>query len=184
MLQTFHCFPYLPAEIRLLIWEQIASLSQDIRLSCTSPTAVASQPCWYTSNKVPAIFAVNIEARSVALALYTLLRFSKDQIGIPWLRPVYINLQSDVLCLGIGLHIRYAKSLLEDNVQLREGLTRIVVERRLWERLNWIPPAVLLHAAIAADTMESPFITLQERLTALEEVRFYEELKDGDLAIT
>ncbi|RDW69490.1 hypothetical protein BP6252_08510 [Coleophoma cylindrospora] len=185
MLTTFGCFPYLPPEIRLLIWEHIAALPQDIRLSCTTPNAVASQPCWYTSNRAPAIFAVNWEARAVALSVYTFLRFSKDQIGIPWMRPVYINLRSDVLCLGIGLQVRYAKSLLEDNDQLREGVTRLVVERMLWEKMNWVPPpAMLLPTPFASDTMERPFRTLQERLVSLEEVRFYEELQDGDLAIT
>lgn len=169
---TFTLFPLLPPEIRLKIWQTIAAEPQTVELSCTPSSSYLPNGRWFSHSKPPAIFSICSESRAVALAQYTILTFSPDQIGVPWPR-LYLNFSVDTLWLCKDLCATSARDLLEKNQQLQKQLRFLVVEEKLWKVLNPItftPSPIISLSGLGVDDMKSRPIT--DYLEALENLSF------------
>jgi hypothetical protein len=181
----FTLFPLLPTEIRLNIWHTIAADPQTVELSCTPISSCFPKGRWFSHNKPSVLFAICSESREVALKEYIPLKFSPDQIGIPW-SILYINFARDTLWLCNDLSLLWAKDLLEKNEQLKEKLRFLVVGESLWRSLNQtvaaLPSFGMLNQLAAVgfasvrEGMEPAGIQLtavSRCLLALEEVEFH-----------
>lgn len=164
-------FPLLP-EIRLKIWQTIAAEPQTVELSCTPSSSYLPHGCWFSHSKPPAIFSICSESRAIALAQYTILTFSPDQIGIPW-PTLYFNFSVDTLWLCNDLCAISARDLLEKNQQLQKQSRFLVVEEKLWKVLNpaiFTPSPIISLSGLGVDDMNSRPIT--GYMEALENLSF------------
>ena len=105
------------------------------------------------------------------MALYDVLTFSPDVVGIPCKAELYINFAVDTLWVCGDMHIKWARMLLSKNDQLKEKLKFLAVNGKIWKDLNqtdltpdysgellpWLPPTT----AVACE------------LKALEDVKFH-----------
>jgi hypothetical protein len=170
-MDTFTLFPLLPSEIRIKIWQTVASEPQTVELSCTPTSSYLPRGRWFTHNKPPTIFSINSESREVALLHYSILTFSPDQIGVPWPK-IYFNFDQDTLWLCDDLCSIWARDLLEKNEQLKTQLRFLSVEKQLWKSLNQtVFPLVsnMNLPGMAVSNMDNP--PIKENFTALEDLK-------------
>jgi len=111
---AFHLFPLLPPELRLLIW-RFSFLPRTVELHSRRTHYADSDrfhapPKWHSRSRNPAALAVNVEARTAALALYTIALplatplgpdQSLDRPGAvrPSTQLLYLNLAADMVFL-------------------------------------------------------------------------------------
>ena len=169
--ESFTVFPLLPTELRLKIWEHVADRPNTVELSCTPTASYLPDGRWFSHSKPPTIFHICLESRAVAMALYDVLTFSPDVVGIPCKAELYINFAVDTLWVCGDMHMKWARMLLSKNDQLKEKLKFLAVNEKIWKDLNqtdltpgysggvlpWLPPTT----AVACE------------LKALEDVKFH-----------
>jgi len=104
---------------------------------------------------------------------YSVLKFSPEQIGIPWPR-LYINFAVDTLWLCADLHVLWARDLLERNEQLKENLRCLAVNETMWKALNplFFTPGFAIAEADVGNVDGCPE-GVRAGLRALEDVRFH-----------
>lgn len=170
---SFMLFHLLPPELRLRIWEIIASEPHTVELSCTPTASYIPKGRWFSHSKPPILFSICSESRGIALMQYSILEFSPEQIGTPWPR-LYVNFAVDTLWLCADLHVLWARDLLETNGNLKENLRFLAVNETMWKALNplFFTPGF---------AMAGPEVGYVERcpegvrggLRALEDVKFH-----------
>jgi hypothetical protein len=170
---SFTLFPNLPPEIRLRIWEIVASEPNTVELSCTPTAAHIPTGRWFSHSTPPILFKICSESRSVALMQYSTLNFSPEQISIPWPK-LYINFAVDTLWLCADLHILWAKDLLENNDQLKSKLTFLAINETTWKALNpvfFTPGFAISQSGVGQ--IDSCSESVRVGLTALVDLKFH-----------
>ena len=171
---SFTLFPHLPAELRLKIWQTVASEPHQVELSCTPTASHIPSGRWFSHSKPPIIFRICSESRAAALSRYSDLTFSAEQIGVPCPHKLYINFSADTLWLCADLHVKWARDLLEKNEQLKEKLRFLAVNEKVWKELNEVnfSPSWNLSISTFPSTWQES-VPIRARLCALEDVRFH-----------
>lgn len=172
-LDLFTLFPLLPPEIRLKIWEAIASEPKIVELSCTPTAACMPKGRWFSHSKPPILLTVCSESREVALMRYSTLTFSPEQMGIRWPK-LHINFAVDTLWLCADIHILWARDLLKRNEQLKSKLRFLAINETIWKALNPIfftPGFAMMMSGIgyAGEFPEG----VRSGLNALEDLKFH-----------
>lgn len=168
---SFTCFPFLPSELRLKIWEMIASEPRTVELSCTPTSSYLPGGRWFSHSKPPVIFHVSSESRVVALSTISVFKFSPNQFGMP-IDHLYINFSVDTLWLCSDLQLAWAKDLLESNEQVKEKLKFLAIREGFWRQLN--TPIKASEANEFFGPPEPHPDAVSARLKALEEVKFHD----------
>ena len=132
---SFTLFPLLPPELRLRIWEIVASEPRTVELSCTPTASYIPNGRWFSHSKPPIFFSVCSESRDVGLMEHSILEFPPEQMGIAWPK-LYINFAVDTLWLCADLQVLWAKELFERSGQLKENLRYLAVNETMWKALN------------------------------------------------
>lgn len=134
-INRFTLFPHLPPELRIKIWQTIASTRKYVELGCIA-TLEKPSGSWFSHSPPPILLSICQESRAFALFYYSTLNFSKIQIGIPCPTQIYINFDSEALWLCGDLHEKWAVDLLSKNHLLLEHLKYLALDSWLWEQLK------------------------------------------------
>ncbi|KAH8596138.1 hypothetical protein B0O99DRAFT_621107 [Bisporella sp. PMI_857] len=172
---SFTLFPLLPPELRLKIWEMIASEPQTVELSCTPTSSYLPDGRWFSHNKAPILFSICSESRAVAFAEYEQLKFSPGQMGSPW-DTIYVNWERDTLWLCNDLWPMLAKDLLRKNEQLKDNLKKLAIGRNLWRVVNQNIVMYRTGASALGLTMDGVDSSLKNATTglkALADIKFH-----------
>jgi hypothetical protein len=134
--RSFKLFPLLPPELRLAIWQTIASTPRSVELSCTPTSPERPDGQWFSHTSPPILTAICSESRSYALSRYSVLTFPKNQLGRPCQKTIYIDFESEALWLCGDLHLKWAADLLTKNEQLQAQLKHLIVNALFWKKLR------------------------------------------------
>lgn len=134
-MDSFTLFRHLPPELRIKIWQTIASVRKYVEIGCIASLEEPSGR-WFTHSPTPILLSICQESRIFALSYYSPLGFFEGQLGIQCQTRMYINFASEALWLCGDLHERWAINLLSKNHQLQEQLKYLVIDSWLWEKLK------------------------------------------------
>ena len=135
-IRSFESFPLLPPEIRLAIWDTIASEPRNVELSCTPNSPGRPHGQWFSHTRPPILTAICSESRSYALLHYSVLTFPMGLLGQPCEKTVYIDFKSEALWLCGDLHPKWAADFLSRSEQLHQKLKHLAVHAFLWRMLE------------------------------------------------
>jgi hypothetical protein len=170
--EVFTLFPLLPKELRLQIWEEVAAQPRILELTCTPTSSSLPEGRWMSHTKTPSIFQVCSESQEIALASYSVLKFSDGQIGIPPKPPLYIDFEVDTLWFCGDLQSAWARDLLEKNEILKEKLKFLKVKEKTWKELNQVDltPIWSSYAGVTMNPCPTP---VRSGLKVLEYISFH-----------
>lgn len=172
---SFTLFQLLPTELRLKVWEAFADTPRTIELTCTPTASHIPEGRWFSHSKAPVIFRICAESRYIALAKFSVLKFSPGQIGLPPSIKLYINFSSETLLLCGDLQEIWARDLLEKNEQLKTKLKSICVKEKLWKELNQVDLTPVWDEADSGARQPTPQ-AVRGYLKALVDVKFHSNI--------
>lgn len=170
-------------ELRIQIWTEAASFPHFVELCCI-PEHPRNR--WLSHRGPPAMLDYGWKARAVVDKHFSKLEFSlpeslpyDDNEQLPPLDPIYFNFSTSTLCLSADVKASYAQYLLENNIQLKTQLRRLLVDEEVWialdggrEAIAWKEMKFMLKRGRSG--------AVGSKLKALEDVQFHVPVREAN----